>query len=263
MSLTEELSRELRSLVERLDALAQRQSELREDFNAQMSEFRQEMARLRQDFNTGVLEIRREQTKMWEGIRDLTRQMSEFRQEMARLREDMAKGFERHEAELSRLREDFNRMMEVVEGLQRQHRALERRLDSSIASLTSAMVKGFAELGKFAGISFEEFVRVFLSEWLRSSGYIPRDAELRSEVVDGEEINLFFEDPLIVGEVTAHAKSEEELKKLERKAEVASKRFGRRPRKFLIVLKAPKDVARRLRRMARERGVELILGGED
>ncbi len=124
--------------MERLDALAQRQSELREDFNAQMSEFRQEMARLRQD---------------------------------------MAKGFERHEAELARLREDFSRMVEVVGGLQRQHRALERRLDSSIAGLTSAMAKGFAELGKFAGISFEEFVRVFLSEWLRSSGYMPRNAE--------------------------------------------------------------------------------------
>ena len=76
-------------------------------------------------------------------------------------------------------------------------------------------------------MSFEQFVRVFLSTRLRAEKKLPPRGELRREVVDGEEINLFFDDPLIVGEATAHIDSLKELDKLERKAKLAAKKLER------------------------------------
>jgi len=92
-------------------------------------------------------------------------------------------------------------------------------------------------------MSFEQFVRVFLSTRLRAEKKLPPRGELRREVVDGEEINLFFDDPLIVGEATAHIDSLKELDKLERKAKLAAKKFEREPMKFLIALTASRPVA--------------------
>lgn len=183
--------------------------------------------------------------------------------EVAKLREDMVKGFERHDkilekhsAEIAKLREDFNKMLEVIKGLQEAYLRLERRVDS----LESAMISGFGELSKFAGMTFEEFVRKFLTALLRRAGEIPEVAELRRAVVEGEEINIFLEDPLIVGEATAYAESVEEIEKLLKKAEIVKAKYGREPRRFLVILTASSKVAEELRGIAGREGVELIIG---
>ena len=105
-------------------------------------------------------------------------------------------------------------------------------------------------------------MRKILTASMRKLGEIPKDAELRSETIDGEQVDLFLEDPLIVGEVTAHAESEEELAKLLRKAEKARSLYRREPRKILVVQTSPKNVAKRLRELAKEKGVELVIGRE-
>jgi len=51
---------------------------------------------------------------------------------------------------LVKLREDFNKMLKVIEGLQRDYRAIERRLEESFLSLNEAMIRGFGELIKRA-----------------------------------------------------------------------------------------------------------------
>ena len=204
--------------------------------------------------------LRKEQTKIWEELRllreDMVNGFKRHDEILAKLREDMIKGFERHEEEISMLRKDFNKMLEVVRGLQEGHMRLER----AYKRLESAMLTGFRDMSRFAGLTFEEFVRRFLTAGLRGAGEIPVDAELRKAVIEGEEVNLFLEEPLIVGEITAYAESVDEVHKLLRKAEIVKERYGREPRKLLIILTAPSSVARDLMSMAEEKGVELVIG---
>ena len=201
-----------------------------------------------------------EQTKIWTEI-------SKIWEEIRKLREDMVAGFKRHDEEIAKLREDmatgfrvFDNRMGSLEG---KMGSLERRMDSlegRMGSLESAMMSGFGELSRFAGLTFEEFVRRFLTERLRRSGEIPEDAELRRGLVDDEEVNLFLENPLIVGEVTGYAESVDDMLKLLRKAELAKAKYSREPRKILVILTAKRDAAREVRRIAEEKGVELVIG---
>ncbi|MEM2135967.1 MAG: hypothetical protein Q6366_009145 [Candidatus Freyarchaeota archaeon] len=97
----------------------------------------------------------------------------------------------------------------------------------------------------------------------RERGILPVGVSLGRAVVDGEEINLFSEEPLIVGEVTAYADSIEEISKLLRKAEAAKKKYKKEPRYlFLRFLTAPSSVAKEMRRMAKVKNIDLVIGKE-
>jgi hypothetical protein len=133
-------------------------------------------------------------------------------------------------------------------------------LERGLKGLEGGMLKGFADLSKFAGVNFEDFVRSFLTEFLRRSGEIPEGVELKKAVVDGEEVNIFLEDPLIVGEVTAYADSIDEIVKLLRKAELVRAKYSREPRKIMVALNVKRGVLKEIERIAKERGVELMIG---
>jgi hypothetical protein len=124
---------------------------------------------------------------------DLLKRDIEFRYTVAGLigLEEILRRLDKIEEEMARLREDFNKMLEVIKGLKLGQRRPGRRLDS----IGSAMISGFGELSKFPGMTFEEFVRRFLTAGLRGSGDIPGEAKLKRAAVEGEEINLFLEDP--------------------------------------------------------------------
>jgi len=175
----------------------------------------------------------------------------------------MIAGFRRYDEEMAKLNEDFNRMLRVIARIQKEQRRIredQARLVKRLDSLESAMISGFGEMCKFAGLTFEEFVRKFLSAGLRRAGEIPEGAELVRGFIDGEEINLFLEDPLIVGEATSYADSADEIMKLLKKAEAAKAKYSREPRKILVILTAKSGVAGEITKIAKEKGVELIIG---
>ncbi len=201
-----------------------------------------------------VKALREDQEKLWENQNKLWESQNKLWEEVRALREGQNKLWE----EVRALREGQNKLWEEVRDL----RASYGRLERTVESLRDSMIHGFGELSKFAGLTFEEFTRRFLSQYLRSMNIIPKDAELNKTVIDGEEINLFFEDPLIVGEVTSYAESSLEVDKLIRKVEVVKNRYGKEPLKYLLVLTAKKDVAREMKKKALEKNVELVIGKE-
>jgi len=171
--------------------------------------------------------------------------------------------FEEILAQIKEIRESQNRLENRVGSLEKSVNSLDKRvgsLEERVDSLASAMIAGFAEISKFAGITFEEFARKFLTASLKKLGQIPQGAELTRKVIDGEEVDIFLEDPLIVGEVTAHAETAQEVQKLIRKAELAKTRYAKEPRKVLVILTAKREAAREIEKIAKEKNVELIIG---
>jgi len=170
----------------------------------------------------------------------------------------------RHSEAIEKLREDFNKMLDRIARIEKEQQELRRsfrRMEGLHKEIRGEMFYGFSQFSKFAGVTFEEFVRGLFTQRFRESGFIPPEKELRAEMIGGEQIDLFCEEPLIVGEVTAHAESTEEFYKLMRKVEAAEKAYGRRAeRKILIVLTAPRQVAGEIERLCEEHDVELVVG---
>jgi len=189
-----------------------------------------------------------------EDFNKLSQEQTRLREEMRGLRED----FNKLSQEQTRLREDFNKMLGEIRNLWVVH----RELRTEVERLRSDILVGFDSVRRFAGLTFEDFVREMLSGRLQLIGVLPKDAKLRRTVIDGEEINLFHEDPLIVGEVTSYTDSVDEVDKLLRKARIAEKKFKRKASLYLIILTAPKNVAREIKKRAIEKNVELVIGRE-
>lgn len=207
----------------------------------------------------GLLEILKRLISLADEQVKLGEERIKFREEQDRLREEQTKIWKEIDMlreEQIRLREDFNRMLEVIKHLQEGQIRMEKRVDS----LEAAMISGFGELSKFAGLTFEKFVRRFLTVGMRKSGDTPEYAELMRGFVDGEEINLFLEEPLIIGEDTSYAESTDEILKLLRKVEVARAKYSREPRKILVILTAKREAAKEIRKIAEEKSIEIVIG---
>ncbi|MEM2151402.1 MAG: hypothetical protein QXG68_07780 [Candidatus Bathyarchaeia archaeon] len=271
----EEILRRLDRHEAELVRLREDFNKLREDFNRKAEEdskrfanIEAELVKIREDMITVFKRYDEEIAKLRE---DMILGFRRHDEEIAKLREDMVAGFRRHDEEIAKLREDmilgFRRHDEILERysaelvkLRRDMTASLKILNRRVRSLERAVISGLGELSKLAGMTFEEFVRRFLTESLRGSGEIPEDAELVRAVVNGEEINMFLENPLIVGETTSYAENTDEILKLLKKAEVVKAKYSREPRKILVILSAKRKTAKEMKKVAEEKGVELFIG---
>jgi len=233
---------------------------LREDFNKAQEDnnkrflaIESELSKLREDFN-------RAQEENNKRFLALESEMVKLREDFNRVQEENNKRFLSIESEIAKLREDFNAMLKEIASIKINLVRLEKRLDETAERLTMMIFSGFSKLSRFAGISFEEFARHFLEGYLRRTGILPKGVRLKKGFINGEEINIFCEDPPIVGEVTAYAESKEEVEKLLRKVKLFKEKYGVEPKKFLIILSVSKKVYREIKKISVENGIELVVG---
>ncbi len=245
MSLIEEFSKELERNPELAKRLARKLIEYIEpelSVSVQMGKLAEQMGKLAE-----------EQTKIWIEIKAIKEEQTKIWQEIRALKEEQVKLKE----EQTKLREDFNKMLAEI----REIKIRQDRFEKELTRISESITYGFSQLSKFAGVTFEQFIRILLTDLFRKFGEIPEDSELRSTIIDGEEVDIFLENPLVVGEVTAHAELEE-MDKLLRKARKAEEIYGRKARLILVAETAGAKIAKELRRRAEKEGIELIIGKE-
>jgi len=238
--------------------IVEEQKSLREDFN-KLSE---EQKRLREDFmqlRTEFASLVEEQKKLREDFNKLSEEQKRLREDFMQLRVDFTKIVEEQKSlreDFNKLREDFNKMLLEISELKKGYGRLERRIESTF----NAMISGLTDLSKYAGLTLEDFTRKILENYLKGMGVLPSDRSLRSETIDSEQIDIFCEDPAIVGEVTAYAESTKEAEKLLKKASVVRQKLGKEPKKYLLVMTTNKQVYKDIQKISEENEIELIVG---
>lgn len=194
------------------------------------------------------------QTKLWEEVKSLRENQEKLWMEVKSLREGQEKLLEGQ----NRLWEAHNRLWEEVKALKVEHERLRKY-----------MISGFRDLKGTLMVAFEDHAASFLEIMLEEMGYPEARVEKKYLAYQGQviDINLFCEDPLVVGEATVTVKSvkegESEVDKLLKRVKIVEEIYGRKP--MLVVLsiaRTTSEIAEALRRLAGKHGVKLILGRE-
>jgi len=259
------LVEEQKKLREDFNKLSEEQKRLREDFMQlrvdftkiveEQNKLSEEQKRLREDF----MQLRVDFTKIVEEQNKLSEEQKRLREDFMQLRVDFTKIVEEQKSlreDFNKLREDFNKMLLEISELKKGYGRLERRIESTF----NAMISGLTDLSKYAGLTLEDFTRKILENYLKGMGVLPSDRSLRSETIDSEQIDIFCEDPAIVGEVTAYAESTKEAEKLLKKASVVRQKLGKEPKKYLLVMTTNKQVYKDIQKISEENEIELIVG---
>jgi hypothetical protein len=131
------------------------------------------------------------------------------------------------------------------------------------------MLSGFRELRATLGVAFEDHAAAFLEVMLEEMGY--PDARVGKKILayhdEAVEINLFCEEPLIVGEATISVKraeeAEREIRKLLDRVRIVEERYRRKPEMVILsVARATEEAIEVLKNLTKEHGVKLVLGKE-
>ncbi|MDW7977631.1 MAG: hypothetical protein RMH74_02375 [Candidatus Caldarchaeum sp.] len=199
--------------------------------------------------------------KLWEEVRALREGQNMLWEEVRSLREGQEKLWESNSKlweEVRALREGQNKLWEEVRDLRKAYQGLSKRVSV-----------GFAELGAALGVTYEIHAAAYIKVLLEELGF-PQARVGRGWVAkNGEvlDIDVFSEDPLVVGEVTTSLRdveeAEREVAKLLDRVVAVEAKYGRKP--FLVVLSvgvAPESVAEILREKAERQDIKLILGRE-
>ena len=200
------------------------------------------------------IKLREEQTKIWKEITKLWEEVKNLREGQVKLWEGQNKLWE----EVKSLREGQNKLWEEVKLLRVNYERMRKY-----------MLSGFRELRASLGVAFEDHAAAFLEVLLEEMGY--PDAKVGRKILayNGEavEINLFCEEPLIVGEATVSVKSaeeaEREVRKLLERVKIIEEKYGRKPEMIVLsVARATEEAIKVLKNLTEKHGVKLILGRE-
>jgi uncharacterized protein YoxC len=208
------------------------------------------------------------QNKLWEEVKQLREGQNKLWEEVKALREGQEKLWE----EVKLLREGQNKLWEGQNRLWEEVKALregQEKLWASHRRLENHMRSAFGELRTALGVTYEMHAAAYLTMMLYEMGYEKAEVVSKSFVEDGEmvEVDLFNEEPLVVGEVTLAVKdvgdAEREVEKVMRRVGLVERVFGRRV--FMAVLSVANlypEAADTLKSLAARNGIRLILGRE-
>ena len=179
---------------------------------------------------------------------------------IARLTDIQARQEERLTRVEERLEEHDRKFNEIIAEI-RDLRRVSNEHTVMLRNMQGMMLHGFEQMGRFAGISLESLVRSMLTKVMQDNGELPKDKELTSITIDSEEIDVFCDDPLIVGEVTSYADSIDEVYKLVKKVKLVRDRFNKEHKRILLIItNIKRDVYEDMVREAEGNGIEIIIG---
>jgi hypothetical protein len=197
-----------------------------------------------------VRDLREGQNKLWESVERLWLEVKSLREGQDRLWEEVKLSRE----EQVKLWEEVRDLRVEFEKMSRE----QRRLRSS-----------FESFGRALGVTIEHYACAFVELMLEDMGYTGVSVNKGFVYYDGRiyEIDIFCEDPLVVGEATLCIRdkdeAESELKKLDVKVEAAEKSTGRKIiLKVLTVANVSSDAMGYLKDECAKRGVRLVVGRE-
>ena len=213
-----------------------------------LDEILRQLRELGERFNQLLAETRR----IWEEVKSLREGQEKLWENQDRLWKSQEKLWR----EVKSLREGQEKLWENQEKLWREVKYLRVEVSS---------------FGRAVGRTLEDYSAAFIEMVLRERGYPEERIDVGRKVLvcDGKtvEVNVFNEDPLVVGEVTTYLGTVEEalreVRKVLERVELAEKIYGRKALiKVLSVANAPADVVETLREQARKHGITLIVGKE-
>jgi hypothetical protein len=176
--------------------------------------------------------------------------------------------------ELRELRIDMNTRFEAIqrqmderfEAMQRQFIQLVKRTDR----LDRRIQKGLTRLGARIGIGFERVSRRFVREILeargikvaRVKGYSEFDHACKVfEKPAPVEVDIFVEEPLVVGEVKSFIEDTDTLYLFDKKAKFLEVRFGKTAQlKIIVCMNLAADKEEELFEVAEHLGIVLVEG---
>jgi uncharacterized protein YoxC len=205
-----------------------------------------------------VKALREGQNKLWDEVRDLREGQNRLWEEVKALREGQNRLWE----EVKALREGQNKLWDAHNKLWEEVRNLREGQDR----LRKYMVSGFRGLSRALGVTFEDHAASFLEVMLVEMGYPDARVEKKYLVYGGEvlELNMFCEEPLVVGEATVSVEdAEAEVEKVMKRARAVEERYCRKPTLTLLCAATCRaDAAERLKELCEKHGIKLILGKE-
>ncbi|MEM2114217.1 MAG: hypothetical protein QXS12_02050, partial [Candidatus Caldarchaeum sp.] len=247
-------------ILKRLDRLEDNQNKLWENQNRLWEEVR--------SLREGQEKLWRGQEKLWENVEKLWAEVKNLREGQEKLWEEVRSLREGQ----NKLWEGQNKLWEEVRSLREGQNKLwveVKELKKAYQGLSKKVSAGFAELGSALGVTYEMHAAAYVQVLLEELGYPGAKVTRGWALKDGEvlEIDIFCDEPLVVGEVTTRLRDEaemdREINKLMERVEAVSSKYGKKP--FLVILSvgvAPDSLVERLREETEKHGIKLVLGRE-
>ncbi len=222
-----------------------------------------------------VKSLREGQEKLWEGQEKLWEGQKKLWEGQEKLWEGQKKLWEGQEKlweEVKALREGQQRLWESQQKLWEGQEKLweeQRKMREEQRKMREYIVSGFRDLRRALGVTFEEHAASFLEVMLMEMGYPNAVVEKKYLVEDGNvvEIDMFCEEPLVVGEATLSITTVEEARrevdKLMKRVELAEKIYKKKALfSILSVARATPEANEELKTLSEKYKTRIILGRE-